>query len=72
MIHEVCSVDAGKKLVRTHGSRIINATVMIPLIAGDTPRALFPLVSPTKAAAGIRQRAGRFGTDFNPARRRQV
>jgi hypothetical protein len=54
MIHEVCSVDAGKKLVRTHGGRIISATVMIPLIPGDTPRALFPLVSSTNAAAGIR------------------
>ena len=36
MIHEVCSVDAGTKLVRTHGGRIINATVMIPLIPGDS------------------------------------
>ena len=71
MIHEVCRMDAGTKLVRTHRGRITKATVMIPLIPGDTPRALFPSVSPN-SAAGIRERAGRFGTDFNPARRRQV
>ena len=50
----------------------MKATAMIILVPGDTPRALFSLVSPTNGAAGIRQRAGRLGPDFDPAGRRRV